>query len=82
MKNFSMEKITAYIINLLLSIIGFLLVISYNRTNTALEQINRDVLNVNKEIVSLKLELTELNSKMMTDERVRELIHLELQKTK
>ena len=68
-----------YLINLLLGIIGFFLVASHNRMTTTLSQLNKDILCMNKDIVSLKLEITELNMKMMTDERVKELIKLELQ---
>lgn len=35
---------------------------------------------MNRDIVKLKLELTEMSAKMMTDDRVKELIHLELHK--
>lgn len=78
--SFNINTVIAYTINLLLGIIGFFLVASYNKTNTTLSQLNRDILSLNKEIVSLKLEITEMNSKMMTDDRVRELIKLELSK--
>ena len=78
--SFNINTVIAYTINLLLGIIGFLLVASYNRTNETLAQINRDVVNMNKDILGLKLEITELNSKMMTEERVRELIRLEMLK--
>ena len=75
----NLNNAVPYLINLLLGIIGFLLVASYNRTNATLAQLNRDILSMNKDIVSLKLEITELNMKMLTDERVKELIKLELQ---
>lgn len=76
----NLNTIIAYTINLLLGIIGFFLVASYNRTNETLAQINKEIMSMNKDIVGLKLEITEMNSKMMTDDRVRELIKLELSK--
>ena len=76
----NLNTIIAYTINLLLGIIGFFLVASYNRTNETLAQINKEIMSMNKDIVGLKLEITEMNSKMMTDDRVRELIRLELLK--
>jgi hypothetical protein len=80
MKNININAIIAYTINLFLGIIGFFLVTSYNKTNEVLAQINRDILSLNKEMTTLKLEMTEMNVKMMTDDRVRELIRLELMK--
>ena len=82
MKNLNINTIVAWIINLLLGIIGFFLVGNMNDTNKTLALINRDVLSINKEIVALKIEMTEMNLKMMTDDRVRELIQLELTKQK
>ena len=76
----NLNTVIAYTINLLLGIIGFFLVASYNRTNETLAQINKEIMSMNKDIVGLKLEITEMNSKMMTDDRVRELIKLELSK--
>lgn len=74
--SFNINTLIAYVINLLLGIIGFLLVASYNRTNETLAQINRDVLSLNKEILGLKIKLTEVTDRMLTDERVRELIRM------
>lgn len=82
MKTFNINTIVAWIINLLLGIIGFFLVGNMNDTNKTLASINRDVLSINKEIIALKIEMTEMNLKMMTDDRVRELIQLELTKKK
>lgn len=67
----TLNNIISYIINLLLGIIGFFLVMSFNNTN-------RQLVEINKDIISLRLEITELKSQMMTDDRVREIFHLEM----
>lgn len=67
----NLNSIISYIINLLLGIIGFFLVMSFNNTN-------RQLVEINKDIISLRLEITELKSQMMTDDRVREIFHLEM----
>jgi hypothetical protein len=67
----TLNNIISYIINLLLAIIGFFLVTSFNNTN-------KQLLEINKDIISLRLEITELKSQMMTDDRVREIFHLEM----
>ena len=82
MKDINVNAVIAWIVNLLLGIIGFFLVASYNRTNEVLGQINKDVLNLNKEIVALRIDLTEINAKLLTEDRVKELIQLELLKQK
>lgn len=82
MKDINVNAVIAWIVNLLLGIIGFFLVASYNRTNEVLGQINKDVLNLNKEIVALRIDLTEINAKLLTEDRVKELIQLELLKLK
>lgn len=71
------KALISYCINVLMSIIGFLLVSSYNKTNESLAQINHDILLVNKEIVQLKIELVELNSRILSEDRVKEIIKLE-----
>lgn len=82
MKDINVNAVIAWIVNLLLGIIGFFLVASYNRTTEVLGQINKDVLNLNKEIVALRIDLTEINAKLLTEDRVKELIQLELLKQK
>lgn len=82
MKDINVNAVIAWVVNLLLGIIGFFLVASYNRTNEVLGQINKDVLNLNKEIVALRIDLTEINAKLLTEDRVKELIQLELLKLK
>lgn len=82
MKDINVNAVIAWIVNLLLGIIGFFLVASYNRTTEVLGQINKDVLTLNKEIVALRIDLTEINAKLLTEDRVKELIQLELLKQK
>lgn len=82
MKDINLNAVIAWVVNLLLGIIGFFLVASYNRTNEVLGQINKDVLGLNKEIVALRIDLTEINAKLLTEDRVKELIQLELLKQK
>lgn len=61
------------IINSILAVLGFLLVWMFNNTQTQLASINADIL-------QLRIDVSEINMKLMTDERVKELIHLELNK--
>ena len=78
MNNIDVKTLISYVINLLVGIVGFFLVASYNRTNEALAQINKEIMLVNREMVNMKIELVELNNKILTEERVKELIKLEL----
>ena len=71
-------NILTYILNTLLGCIGFLLVASFNSTHETLVQLNKEIVEINKGVASLKIELVDLSGKMMTEERVRELIRLEL----
>lgn len=82
MKDINANTVIAWAVNLLLGIIGFFLVSSYNQTTEVLGQINKDVLGLNKEIVALRIDLTEINAKLLTEDRVKELIQLELLKQK
>jgi len=67
----NINNILSYIINLLLGIIGFFLIMSFNNTN-------RQLVEINKDIIGLRLEITELKAQMMDDDRVREILKLEL----
>ena len=70
--------ILTYILNALLGCIGFLLVASYNSTHETLVQLSKEIVEVNKGVTGLKIELVDLSGKIMTEERVKELIRLEL----
>lgn len=65
------SELAKYIFGILLSVIGFFLVNSYNRTNEALAKINAD-------IISLRIDVSELNARILTPERVKEIVKLEL----
>ena len=79
MKDENMKNtIFGYVVNILLGIIGFFIVMNFNQNNETLKNINKDIISINKEILDLRLEITDISNKMMTDERVRELIKLEL----
>lgn len=78
MNNIDAKTLISYVINLLVGIVGFFLVASFNRTNEALTQINKEIMLVNREMVNMKIELVELNNKILSEERVKELIRLEL----
>ena len=71
------KKTTADIIrygfDILIAILGFLLVSSYNRTNEALAKINAD-------IIQLRIDVAEMNAKMLTEERVKEIVETEILK--
>ena len=70
--------VLTYILNALLGCIGFLLVASYNSTHETLVQLSKEIVEVNKGVTGLKIELVDLSGKIMTEERVKELIRLEL----
>ena len=70
--------ILTYILNALLGCIGFLLFASYNSTHETLVQLSKEIVEVNKGVTGLKIELVDLSGKIMTEERVKELIRLEL----
>ena len=70
--------VLTYILNALLGCIGFLLVASYNSTHETLVQLSKEIVEVNKGVTGLKIELIDLSGKIMTEERVKELIRLEL----
>lgn len=72
------HSILTYIMNTLLGCIGFLLVSSFNSTHETLVQLNKEIVEINKGVASLKIELVDLSGKIMTEERVKELIRLEL----
>ena len=69
----NMNETLKVIINSVLAVLGFLLVWQFNNTQTQLAKINSDIL-------QLRIDVSEINSKLMSDERVREIIHLELMK--
>lgn len=69
----NMNDTVKIIINSVLAVLGFLLVWMFNNTQTQLANINSDIL-------QLRIDVSEINMKLMTDERVKELIHLELNK--
>ena len=71
-------NILTYIMNTLLGCVGFLLVSSFNSTHEPLVQLNKEIVEINKGVASLKIELVDLSGKIMTEERVKELIRLEL----
>ena len=80
MMKMNLKDTIPHLINLLLAIIGFFLVSAYNRSNESLQQINRDILSMNKDLVNLKLEITELQGRMLNEARVKEMIETELLK--
>ncbi len=65
------SELAKYIFGILLSVIGFFLVNSYNRTTEALTKINAD-------IIQLRIDVSELNARILTPERVKEIVQLEL----
>lgn len=67
------EDIMKYLFNLLLSVIGFFMVYYFTKTNATLAEISND-------LVSVRIDLSEIRATMMTEERVKELISLELAK--
>lgn len=71
------KKTTAEIIrygfDILIAILGFLLVSSYNRTNESLAKINSD-------LIQLRIDVAELNAKMLTEDRVKEIVETEILK--
>ena len=67
------DTIIRYMLSILLAIVGFLISRSWSRAEAAIAQMH-------VEIVDMRLQMTKLESKLMTDERVRELIQLEMKK--
>lgn len=65
------SELAKYVFGILLSVIGFFLVNSYNRTTEALTKINAD-------IIQLRIDVSELNARILTPERVKEIVQLEL----
>lgn len=65
MKDFP-EKLLKYVLGLVLSICGWLVIQSYNR-------VSLNIIEMNKDIISMKLQLTEINAKMVDEDRVREI---------
>ena len=63
-------QITMMVVSVLLSIIGFLIVRSYAEIKTSIAKLTQDMLDT-------KLAICKLESSMMTETRVRELIRLE-----
>lgn len=62
-----------YIISILIAAIGFFIVTQMQSTNTHLAEIS-------KEILAVKMEIVHIQNTMITEERVKELIKLELLK--
>jgi len=67
------EEVAKYIFTTLVGIIGFFIVKSYNTVSLQLAKLNEDMLNV-------KLTLVEMQKSMITEEKVREIIELEMMK--
>lgn len=67
------NEIVKYIFGILLTCIGFMIANAYNRTNQSLVQLSAD-------IIQLRIDVSELNAKMLTEERVNQLIDLKLAK--
>ena len=72
MKDFP-EKLLKYVLGIVLAICGFLITSSYNKVSNNLAELNRD-------IVSMKLQLVELNSSIIDEERVKDIVETELLK--
>lgn len=68
------NEIVKYIFGILLTCIGFLIASAYNRTNLSLVQLSAD-------IIQLRIDVSEINAKMLTDDRVREICRDEIHKT-
>lgn len=67
------SELIKYIFGILMTVIGFMITNAYNRTNESLVKLNTD-------IIQLRIDVSEINAKMLTDERVNQLIDLKLAK--
>ena len=70
---FTMAELIKYIFGALISILGFLLVTQWNGTQHQLSSIQAD-------LVSIKLQLVELDAKSLDENRVREICRDEFHK--
>lgn len=67
------SELAKYIFGILMTIIGFMIANAYNRTNESLVKLSTD-------IIQLRIDVSEINAKMLTEERVNQLIDLKLAK--
>jgi len=67
------DKIMKYIISILLGILAWIIQQSYTKTSESMAELNRDV-------IDIKLKLTEISTKLIDEARVRELITQELER--
>lgn len=70
---FTMSELLKYVFGALISILGFLLVTQWNGTQNQLSSIQAD-------LVSIKLQLVELDAKSLDENRVREICRDEFHK--
>ncbi len=67
------DKVMRYIISILLAILGWIIQQSYTRTSEAMVELNKDV-------VDIKLKLTEISTKIVDEVKVREIVNQELER--
>lgn len=67
------EIFARYILGAIIAVIGFLLAQIYNRSVDTLTTISKD-------LVAIKLDIVELKSTMITEEKVKDILYIELQR--
>lgn len=67
------EKILKYVLGIVLACLGFMLTQGYAR-------INENILQQNRDIVALKIQVTSLENKLLDEERIKEIVAMELLK--
>ena len=67
------EKIFKYVFSIILAICGWLITNSYNSLNGNVQKLNMD-------LIQVKMQLVELNSKIIDEQRVKEIVKDELLK--
>lgn len=67
------ENIMRTFLSCVLAVIGWMIAHSWSRAETA-------IANLQLEVIELKLQVTKLEGKIITEERVKEIHHLEMKK--
>lgn len=73
MKETILEKILKYVLGIVMAICGFLISKSYDR-------LNENVMMMNRDIVSLRVQITEIQNKLVDDDHIKEIVQLEILK--
>ena len=67
------ERLLKYVLGILLTVCGFLIAQSYMA-------VSKNLTDMNKELVSMKIQITEIQAKLIDEERVREIVGQEILK--